>query len=273
MATVPVSLAYSGGTSSRWTIEAIIRGVIPRPHHVAAFFADTGEEHSWTYPDVDEVESRCGAANIPFFRCKHPRQTLGDHILQAVANGATRMDQPPFWIDKNGYSGKAPQRCTREFKTYPIRREVSRWLKSIGMPKRVETWIGFASDELHRAQKAQAKRDVKWETLDFPAIRYGRTRAMQRAELIDWVGHAPKFSMCVFCPYKSSVRWAATEGDDLARAIQVDEAIRNLDEFGLTDGPAYLSSQLVPISTLPRVAPDTADSDALDACDSGKCFL
>jgi len=271
---LPVCISYSGGTSSRWVIEAMIRGVIPRPQHVAVFSAQTGEEHSWTYVDMNEVEVVCRNAGLLFTKCYHPKHSsLGNHILEAVSSGATRMDNPPFYIDKGGSRGQIGQRCSREFKTYPIRRAVSKWLKSIRMPKRVEAWIGFAADELNRAQKALAKRDVQWETLDFPGIRYGRTRAMQRAELTAWIGHAPKFSMCTFCPHKTPERWAATEGKDLERAIEVDENIRNLDEFGLTDGPAYLSDRLVPISKLPRYNASSDDLRGTDGCEGGRCFL
>lgn len=270
---VPVSVSYSGGTSSEWMIEAVIQGFIPRPRHFAVFSADPGEEHSWTYVAMDEVEARCRRAGIAFTRVTHPRGYLGDHILNAISTGATRMDNPPFYIDKNGTRGQISQRCSREFKTFPLRRAVSAWLKSLSAPKRVVTWIGFAADEVHRANKAVAKRDVLWETLDFPAIRYGRTRAMQREELIKWTGRAPKFSMCVFCPHKTPDRWAATEGEDLERAIEVDDAIRNLDQVGITEGEAFCSDRLVPISKLSRVAPTADDLQGVDGCAGGRCFL
>jgi hypothetical protein len=96
---------------------------------------------------------------------------------------------------------------------------------------------------------------------------------MQRAELNEWIGHAPKFSMCVFCPHKTPDRWAATESKDLERAIQVDDNIRNLDEFGLTDGPAYLSDRLIPIRNLSRENPSTDDLKGTDGCEGGRCFL
>lgn len=270
---IPVSVSYSGGTSSEWMIEAIIQGVIPRPKNLAVFSADTGEEHRWTYAAMDEVEARCRRAGILFTRVRHPRGYLGDHILNAISTGATRMDNPPFYVDKNGSRGQISQRCSREFKTFPIRRAVSAWLRSLSAPKRVVAWIGFAADEAHRANKALAKRDVQWETLDFPGIRYGRTRAMQRAELIKWTGRAPKFSMCVFCPHKTPARWAATEGEDRERAVEVDEAIRNLDQIGITDGEAYCCDRLVPVASLSREAPSTEDAQGVDGCSAGRCFL
>ena len=272
---IPVAISYSGGTSSEWMIEAIIRGVIPRPNPVAVFFADTGEEHEWTYRHVDEVEARCKAAGLYFDRCKHPRYSLGDHVLHAVASGATRVDSPPFWIAKDGGGkGRVIQCCTKEFKTAVLRRRQAGWLAALGRKKRLITWIGYAHDEQHRATKAVAKRGVKWETLDFPGIRYGRTRAMQREELIAWTGRAPKFSMCVCCPFKTAPRWAATKGADLARAIQIDDAIRDPSQFGLTEGEGFLHQDLIPVSSLlSRPQADDTDETPIDACDAGGCFL
>lgn len=270
--TGPVALSYSGGASSEWLVEAYIRGVLPRPRFFAVFFADTGDEHVWTYDAVAEVEARCKTAGITFVRCSHPRGRLGDHLLVSIRTGKKRMDHPPFWIAKGGGRGRASQRCTREFKSAVLRRAQAAWLKSLGLRKRITTWIGFSADEKHRAQKALARRDVKWERLEFPAIRMGKTRAQQRSELEAWTGRAPKFSMCVCCPFKTPDRWAATLGSDRDRAIQIDEAIRNLDEFGLTDGEAFLSDTLTPVASLPDVA-TTATSEPSESCDAGRCFL
>lgn len=267
----PVAISYSGGTSSEWLVEAVIRGVLPRAPKVAVFFADTGGEHEWTYRHVAEVGARCQAAGLPFHRVRKPGPTLADHII----SGGTRIDQPPFFIDKgNGSRGRVPQRCSREFKRAVLRRAQRRWLRdhNYRSPK-VNVWIGFAADEAHRAAKAIANADVAWERMDFPAVRLGVTRADQRADLIKWTGRAPRFSMCVFCPHKTPDRWAATEGVDADLAIRVDEAIRDSDELGLTDGPAYLSDQLVPVARLVR-RPDLATEGAdPTGCDAGACFL
>ena len=44
---LPVALNYSGGTSSRWMLDAVLNGLIKRPEHFGVFFADTGDEHEW----------------------------------------------------------------------------------------------------------------------------------------------------------------------------------------------------------------------------------
>lgn len=282
----PVAISYSGGKSSRWLVEAVIRGEIKRPGRVAVFFADTGEEHAWTYRDVDETERRCEDAGLTFVRCKEPGLSLGAHMLYALGGlTAKRIDNPPLWIDKgDGQRGQLIQKCTKKFKTAPLRRAKRRWLRNMGLRPGLVSWIGFAADETSRAQRALAKIGVAWERLDFPAIRLGKTRAQQKADLIAWIGHAPRFSMCVCCPYKTPARWGATRGKDLARAVELDNAIRDLDQVGITDGPGFLSDRLKPLSELqkahlrgllyeedPNDFFDVDDADPAD-CSAGVCF-
>jgi hypothetical protein len=276
----PIAISYSGGTSSEWMVEAIAQGVIPAPEHFAVFFADTGAEHSWTYRAVDEVEERCRTRGVTFIRCAREKESLPAHILRCVREARPRMDHPPFWLQKDGGDrGRIQQRCTQIWKSRTLRKAQSAWLRSIGAPKKITTWIGFGLDEQHRAVKAAARREIAWETLDFPAIRHRVTRAQQRDDLVRWTGRAPKFSMCTFCPFKSPDRWAETEGADLAQAEAIDAAIRDLSILGIDAGPAFCSDRLVPIGRARELAnapePQTAFAFAFDdaSCDAGRCFL
>ena len=193
----------------------------------------------------------------------------GDHEASSM-----RADHPPFWIAKGSGRGRAQHRCTRFYKVAPMRRAVSSWLEVIDKPKLVGRWIGFSADEAHRATKAVSAQDVAWERLRFPAIERGLVRGQLRADLVTWTGRAPRFSMCVFCPFKSPRRWRDTSAADLARAIAVDEAIRDLDCVGLTDGPAYLSDRLIPVADLVRHGDPQPTLPGLESyCDSGACFL
>jgi len=74
----PVGICYSGGTSSRWLVESILNGTIKRPENVAVFTADTGDEHEWTYDDIDAVEEKCKREGVPFVRCADPMQAWLD---------------------------------------------------------------------------------------------------------------------------------------------------------------------------------------------------
>ncbi len=271
--TLPVAISYSGGTSSEWMVRAVINGTIPRPEHVCAVFADTGAEHSWTYDAVNDVERACLDAGIDFLRCRADSSIVDD--LLAVGRGElSRVDEPPLFIAKGLGRGVTQHRCTKFYKIAPMRRAVSAWLESRGLPKRVEKWIGFAADESHRVTKTVGQQDVLWETLEFPAIRLGIDRVTQRVQLESWTGRAPRFSMCVLCPKKSPRRWLQTEGKDLETAIAVDEAIRDLDCIGITEGPAYLTDRLIPIADLIRNGDPQPTLPGLESyCDGGACFL
>lgn len=268
-----VAISYSGGTSSEWMVRAVIDGLLQRPMHLCVVFADTGAEHSWTYAHVLEVEAACRAAGVDFLRCAAETSIVDD--LLAVGRGErTRVDQPPLYIAKGHGRGRIAHRCTKFYKVAPMRRAVSEWLASKDLPKKIVKWVGFAADESGRAQKAIAGQDVDWESMDFPAIRLGVTRAEQRAYLVEKTGRAPKFSMCTLCPKKTPARWFQTEGDDLQVAVSVDEAIRDLDCLGLTDGPAFLSDRLIPVADLVRDGDPQPDLPGFESyCDQGACFL
>lgn len=271
MRDLPVAIGYSGGASSEWLVRAVINGRLPRPAHVCVVTAIM-PEHSWTFAAIDEVEAACLDAKIEFIRCQADT-SLADDLL-ALGSGVTRIDQPPLWISKGLGRGRAQHRCTKHYKVAPMRRVVSTWLDRIGKPKKVEKWIGFGVDEAMRATKAVQGNDVQWEHLEFPAINLGLSRAQQRAEVEKWTGRTPRFSMCVFCPFKSPRRWMQTTGEDLALAVRVDEAIRDLDCIGLTDGPAYLTDRLIPVADLVRNGDPQPELPGFESyCDSGACFL
>lgn len=269
---LPVAISYSGGTSSEWLVRAVINGPLPRPEHLCVVFADTGAEHSWTYPRVDLVEQFCRDNGVDFLRCT--AGSIVDDLLAVGRGGVTRVDEPPLYVAKGMGRGVTQHRCTSHYKIAPMRRAVSTWLEARGLPKRVMKYIGFAADEAHRALKAIGKQDVQWESMGFPAIELGVTRVEQRADLVRWVGSAPDFSACTICPKKDPPRWMRTTGDDLKQAISVDEAIRDLDCIGITEGPAYLTDRLIPIERLVRDGDPQPTLPGLESyCDGGACFL
>lgn len=277
METLPVGAAYSGGTSSRWAIDAVINGEIERPEHFAVFFADTGDEHAWTYEDVEATEARCKSAGIDFVRCAtHRGESLSEAIMSATRGERTRLDNPPFWTENpGGGRGRLTQRCTAIWKTRAIRNAQSAWLKAKGLPKRAKIWIGFAKDEQHRAIKALARNEVKWQRLDFPAIRLGRMRGQQRADIARWGGAAPMFSMCKHCPFKSPERWRQTPAKELEGVYEMDEAIRHGLEHVAVEEPAFLCDRLIPVEQLIRKGDPQPNLPGFEipGCDSGMCFL
>ncbi len=266
--TIPVVIAYSGGGQSRSMLEMILRGVVERPKTVLVAFADTGGEHGWTYREVDEVEGLCRESGIPFLRCSAETSLEAD-LLSIPSGALSRLEHPPFHIDKGTGRGTAGQRCTYEYKVAPQRRAVSAWLAAHDMKKQVEWWIGFAADEAHRAQKAaQNPRLPKWTRLRFPLLE----RGWRKSDVSAFLGRQVPFSMCVFCPYKSVARHMLASDEDKARAVAVDDAIRDLDCIGLTEGPAYVSDQLIPLRDLLRDGGRQRELPYF-GCTGGACFL
>lgn len=270
---ITVGVSYSGGVSE-WLLHAVLRGILPRPQHFAFFFADTGLEHVWTYENVLRVETLCQKEGIDFIRCARD-EDLSTHLLAINEENRTRADHPPVWIAKDGGGrGQAEHRCTREFKVAPMRRAQSVWLKSIGVQKQITKWIGFGADEIGRAIKADSKRDVQWEKLDYPLIRLGVSRAQQHADVERWTGKKVRFSMCTICPWKSTERWLATPPAQLEKVYEIDAAIRDLSNVGLTDGDAFLTSQLIPVEQLVKRGDPQPYLPGIDAgCDGGHCFI
>lgn len=272
---IPVGLNYSGGTSSKWMLYAIMRGLIPRPKHVAVFQADTGDEHEWTYEDIAKVRDDCKREGIDYFECRDPRETLVENVLAAIEGCATRADTPPFFTENQGGGrGRLRQKCTGRFKTSAIRRSQSLWLESIRLPKKISTWIGFGHDEQGRATKTVGKCDVQWARPDFPAIWLGVTRAAQRADFERWGVVAPRFSMCKKCPFKSPQRWMQTSKADQLEAIEYDEKIRHGLENAGVEETCFISDRLIPLERLIRKGDPQPTLPGLETyCDAGQCFV
>lgn len=256
-------------------IDALLNGEIERPENVGVFFADTGDEHEWTYEDVAFTEERCKREGIPFFRGSH-REPLVDAVLSATRGERTRVDNPPFWTENpGGGRGQLDTKCSKLFKTAVIRRMQSAWLASLKLPKRITCWIGFGNDEQHRANKALARADVQWQSLDFPAIRLGKGRGAQRADLAKWGLKAPRFSMCRKCPFKSPDRWAQTTESDLEGVFDYDDAIRHGLGHTAVIEPCFITDRLIPVEQLIKKGDPQPSLPGFDpsGCDGGACFL
>jgi hypothetical protein len=273
----PVGLACSGGTSSLWPLYAIVNGELARPERFAVFFADTGDEHAWTYEELEKTEALCKAEGIPFFKAMtHRGESISEAVMSAARGERIRVDNPPFWTENpSGDRGQLQQKCTQIWKTRVIRKLQWQWLKSLGLRKEITTWIGFAADEAKRATRAVAKNDVEWARLEFPAIRALKSREAQRADFKRWGLVAPKFSMCVHCPFKTPGRWFETPAAEQRKAFELDEAIRHgLEHVGVRE-PVFLTDRLVPLESLIRKGdPKPEQLEMFESgCSDGMCFL
>lgn len=96
-----VGLMFSGGSSSLYPLIKVIHGELARPTHFAVFFADTFDEHEWTYEAVARVEEICGANGIQFIRGTASTPLWGD-VAAACRGEVDRVEQPPFWTENPG---------------------------------------------------------------------------------------------------------------------------------------------------------------------------
>jgi hypothetical protein len=228
----PVVVSYSGGNASAYGIRCMIRGILPRPRRLLVLFADTGSEKAETYKHVDAMEALCATHGIEFRRCSawgRPPRPLEEwaHMpldatraklhevlmaLPAMPKGS-RIDQPPIFIAKaGGYGGQVASRCTRHWKIRPMARAVKKWnarhiprigCQRIGVGHAVNAappvtrWIGYTTDEAHRAPKTAKYKQAFEGALRFPAIALGRSRADVHRDTLAWTGALAPFSACV----------------------------------------------------------------------------
>ena len=254
-------LSLGGGTQSCALALMSAAGELPRLDHV--IFADTQGELPETYDYLDYLRGHLDRAGIPL------------HIVSAGSLEAGLLGQrmsaqpsPPahMVIPGRGTGRLNGYRCSYDFKRRVVGAQVKRLCGPRGAWKRatVEQWMGFSTDEAHRAKVAdecrcghnRTVRRGKWAELihteaegcarcDCQAFDPWMTNAwplldlgMKRSDTIAWFaahGHpTPSRSACWFCPNSRNARWRLLreEHPDLfERACLIDESIRSVGDF------------------------------------------
>lgn len=250
-----VALSLGAGVQSTTLALLAAEGGLPRPD--VAIFADTGWEPAAVYAHLGRLEA---ALPFPVIR---------------VSNGNLRVDAlhpehrfasiPYFTRDERGQAGGMGRRqCTSEYKLKPITRKVRELL---GAPppdfKRVpkgtvcEQWIGFSTDEVHRANRQKDSQGVSYLTTRYPLLELGMSRkdCQRWLEARGW-GSTAK-SACIGCPYHGNREWRELRDGspaEWADAVEFDAAIRTGgDRTGRAqlDGEAFLHRSLLPLSVAP----------------------
>ena len=270
-------LNYSGGTQSSALLWMLIRGDIPTPPRFHVINADPGMEHRETYEYTEMMRAKCADADIDF------RTVVGPNLYNDLQNleGKTRADNPAFFTkNENGKEGRLRQKCTAVYKIAPMDREVRRILnKDHGVvnkvtPNMVEKWIGFAFDEQPRISESAQK----YIYFRYPLIEMGMDRVDVDAYYADNDIPKPPRSVCVACFANGTdhYKWQHGNGtDDFARAVKVDDAVRDMTGVGVTN-PVYVHRSLVALRVMPErdfaIGTTTEERDRF-ACTSGHCFL
>lgn len=275
-------LTYSAGSQSHAILEMVLRGGIQKPDPFIVVNADPGMENSNTRALAKESRRRCEDAGIGFIVAPGPDLLLD--LITAKVRGATRLDHPPLFVKKpDGKRGQISQRCTYFYKIAPMDRAVRVWLEeNLGITRKspavsrygvVVKWLGFSADEAHRIRPPQQQ----YIRLAYPLVELGMTKE----DVARWY-HAnripqPDRSVCNACFANSPGFYRKMRDErphDFAHAVAVDAAIRDMSQFGITQGPAFFSDRLVPIEEAAEMADDPGFESRAEAasCDSGHCF-
>lgn len=242
----------------------------------AAIFADTGWEPKAVYEQVDRLERVLADAGIPLYRV-----SSGD-IRKDTLDGSSRFVSIPYFVvNPDGSPGMAKRQCTSEYKLSPIMRKCRELLGAVPPDFRrvprgrvVEQWIGFSTDEFHRADN---KRWNLYTTKRYPLLDLG----MSRKDCKRWLdrhgwGHTAK-SACIGCPFHGNAIWRDMRDnrpDEWAEAVEFDHLIRG---GGVRHGKpslrghAYLHRSRVPLEIAPidKKSPAEYAEDQLDLFEDG----
>jgi hypothetical protein len=218
-------MSFGGGVQSTAIAELVIRRD-PRLLAVAPdlpelfIFADTGDEPEAVYAHVEMMRERIEAAGFRWLTvCKGGR--LGDTAA------AGRVDIP-VWTDTDDPDAKRrPMRraCTVDWKAAVMDREAkARYGVNLRRKKQPEgvvaCWQGISTDEAQRTRISQDQ----WRSFCYPLLSMRWSRLDCLAYLASINMTAPK-SACVFCPFHGDEVWRSLSPADMARAVEVEDAM------------------------------------------------
>lgn len=247
--TALTALSLGAGVQSTTLALLAVEGVLPKPD--VAIFADTGWEPAAVYEHLDRLQPVLGAAGIDVRRVQH-----GDIRERALNNPTGRIQLPVFTVTRDGSAAPTTRECTRDYKLAPITRELRAVLgypgrKRIPASVRVEQWIGFSTDEIHRVS---GKSDASWITPRYPLLALG----MSRKDCVRWLsargwGLTPK-SACIGCPFHGNRMWREMRDerpDEWAQAVEFDRALRDRPLRAGLRGEPFLHRSLLPLDQAP----------------------
>ncbi len=243
-------LSYGGGMQTVAMCVLVRQGRLPRPDHIVC--ADTGREipSTWEYLDA---HMRPLLAEIGL------SVDVAPHSLSTVDLYAKNGD---LLIPAFTATGKLPTFCSTEWKA----RVVERHLRSVGV-NAADQWIGFTTEERRRAK---AQPPGPWQRI-YPLLALMLTRSDCEDIIADAGLPLPRKSSCFMCPHRTNEEWREVRDrypEQWAEAVQLDEDIRNADEFG----SLYLHRSLLPLAEAPLDDPERQGAPERQ-CGLGMCFL
>lgn len=228
-----IYLSLGAGVQSTALLILSASGRCPKAD--VAIFADTQDEPSWVY---EQLEYLRGITTIPI-----ETVTVG----QLSRSDSRFLRIPAYTMNEDGSIGMLRRQCTREYKIAPIQKRVRELLglkpgeRSHG---RVATaQIGISTDEAHRAKDSDETYIRKtYPLLDLRMNRSDCVRFLEREGV-----RVPRKSACVFCPYHENGFWLdlkRNHGDEWQKVVEYDEKIRNSTRAGVIR-PAFIHRSAV----------------------------
>lgn len=250
----PTLVALSLGAGVQSTTLALLaeEGVLPKPD--VAIFADTGWEPADVYEHLARLED---ALSYPVLRV-----AKGNLRSDAVDPEHRYASVPYFVRNPDGSEGMGRRQCTAEYKLAPIRRKLRELLgatppdyRRVPAGRVAEQWVGFSTDEVHRANRQKDSHGVKYLTTRYPLL----DLEMSRSDCERWLrsrgwGSTAK-SACIGCPYHGNRQWRDLRDNrpaEWADAVAFDAAIRKGGSRGMPlNGEAFLHRSRVPLELAP----------------------
>lgn len=275
------ALSHSGGEQSQALIEMVLRGDIEKPFRFVVLNADPGMEDSRTYQFVAETRRRCQAAGIDYITAAGP--DLWVDIVNMISNGATRLDNPPFWVRKpDGTRGRLSQECTQYYKIAPMRRALRqymsrkhgvKWNTTKIRPGFVDMWIGFSHEEWHRCSDS----DAAYIRNTFPFVERKTTKEQVSGYYLKHGIPKPPRSVCAAC-FSNGLDYFKEQYEqrpnDWQKSVDVDNAVETWHERGITQYPVFVSASLIRLRDMPSMDFGSQREDLSEHhCNSGVCFL
>lgn len=225
-------------------------GTLPMPD--LAIFADTGWEPKAVYDHLDRLEA---ALPYPVVRVSN------GSLRQGLMDEGARFAAIPYHTVNplTGEHGLGRRQCTSEYKLNPIRRYLREALgakspnyRSVPRGNVATQWVGFSTDEVHRANRVKDADGVLYLDVEYPLLDLG----MSRKDCERWLkarGWTTTKSACIGCPFHGNAAWRDMRDNDPASwndAVLVDKRIRERDMRGLVNTP-YLHRSRVPLDQAP----------------------
>jgi len=227
----------AGRQSTAMALMAAHGEIEPMPD--AALFADTGDEPAWVYETIKWLKS---GNVLPF-----PIITVSNGKLSKCLFEGDDEARIPYFVKPSGLGGR---QCTRNYKIYPIRRQVRKLLgigpHSYVPPGAVSQWIGISRDEAARIKPS----GVKFVVNRWPLIEKFLTVSDCKRWLTDNGYPIPWSSACVYCPFLDDAARARIRDYDPAGhalAIKVDNELRTLENIKRFRGSVYIHKSRQPL--------------------------